>query len=50
MQKFLITCTIDATVEAESHEQAQSMAHDHLCWSNAEILVEEVEEDKECHE
>ncbi len=47
MQKFLITCTIEATVEAKSHEEAMSMAHDHLCWSNADILVEEVEEDND---
>jgi hypothetical protein len=41
MRKFLVTATIEVTVEAEDEHQAIEEAMDDMCWSNANYEAEE---------
>lgn len=45
MQMYKVIATIEVTVEAEDHEQAEAIGLDGLCWTNADIEVLEVEND-----
>ena len=48
MPKYTVIATIEVTVEADDHEQAEAIGLDGLCWSNADIEVMEMppEEDE----
>ena len=45
MPKYIVIATIEVTVEAEDHEQAEAIGLDGLCWTNADIEVLEMEND-----
>lgn len=39
---YRVTCTIEVHVEADSHEEAEAIGIEDLCWTNALIETEEV--------
>ena len=45
MPKYRVIAAIAVTVEAEDHEQAEAEAIDHFCWTNADIEVEEIDDE-----
>ena len=45
MPMYKVIATIEVTVEAEDHEQAEAIGLDGLCWSNADIEVLEENDD-----
>ena len=46
---FKITATIEVTTEAKDHEEATVIGTDCLDWSNANIVVEELEPELQAH-
>tara|TARA_B100000902_G_scaffold289097_1_gene275330 strand:- start:9593 stop:9769 length:177 start_codon:yes stop_codon:yes gene_type:complete len=49
MKMFKITATIEVTTEAKDHEEATVIGTDCLDWSNANIVVEELEPELQAH-
>ena len=39
MNTYKVIATIEVTVEAEDHEEAEAIGLDGLCWTNADIEV-----------
>ena len=44
MNTYKVIATIEVTVEAKDHEEAEAIGLDGLCWTNADIEVEEIDD------